>query len=168
MFQTSNFQIVIDESDAIQALLCDMKIHEIVTYNTEWAEKYNSFSQFFDLGDSLDYSTPDDKQDYIETCMSQWFMPDEYKTLDVRQYVIDKCETQEEIARVEYELDEFQKRNMDNVLRFLIYFVDHMRNNRLFWGVGRGSSVASYVLYLIGVHKINSLKYNLDIGEFLR
>jgi DNA polymerase III alpha subunit len=36
------------------------------------------------------------------------------------------------------------------------------------WGVGRGSSVASYVLFLIGVHRIDSMKYNLDYKEFLR
>jgi len=34
--------------------------------------------------------------------------------------------------------------------------------------VGRGSSVASYCLYLLGVHKINSLKFDLDIKEFLK
>jgi len=48
------------------------------------------------------------------------------------------------------------------------YFVDTMQANNVVWGVGRGSSVASYVLYLIGVHKIDSIKYNLDWQEFLR
>ena len=43
-----------------------------------------------------------------------------------------------------------------------------MKQNNLIWGVGRGSSVASYVLYLLGVHRIDSLHYNLDIAEFLR
>jgi DNA polymerase III alpha subunit len=43
-----------------------------------------------------------------------------------------------------------------------------MHQNNVVWGVGRGSSVASYVLYLLGVHKIDSLKYNLDIHEFLK
>jgi DNA polymerase III alpha subunit len=43
-----------------------------------------------------------------------------------------------------------------------------MRKENIVWGVGRGSSVASYVLYLIGVHKIDSLYYNLDVEEFLR
>jgi DNA polymerase III alpha subunit len=43
-----------------------------------------------------------------------------------------------------------------------------MRKHNIVWGVGRGSSVASYVLYLIGVHKINSMYYDLDIEEFLR
>ena len=43
-----------------------------------------------------------------------------------------------------------------------------MKQNHIIWGVGRGSSVASYVLYKLGVHRIDSLYYNLDIGEFLR
>ena len=43
-----------------------------------------------------------------------------------------------------------------------------MRDNQVIWGVGRGSSVASYVLYLIGIHKIDSMYYDLPINEFLR
>ena len=43
-----------------------------------------------------------------------------------------------------------------------------MRKNSVLWGLGRGSSVASYVLYLLGVHRINSLYYDLDIKEFLK
>ena len=56
-------------------------------------------------------------------------------------------------------------RNLFPVLKVLIYIIDTMRKNNLVWGIGRGSSVASYVLYLIGVHKVDS-KYNLDIKEF--
>ena len=54
------------------------------------------------------------------------------------------------------------------VLQFLIYFVDTLRANNVVWGVGRGSSVSSFCLFLIGVHKINPLLYNLDYREFLR
>jgi len=43
-----------------------------------------------------------------------------------------------------------------------------MRNNHVIWGVGRGSSVASYVLYKLGVHRIDSLFYDLSVDEFLR
>jgi DNA polymerase III alpha subunit len=49
-----------------------------------------------------------------------------------------------------------------------IYIIDPLRKNNSVWGVGRGSSVASYVLYLIGVHKIDSLFFDLDIEDFLR
>jgi len=59
-------------------------------------------------------------------------------------------------------------RELIDLLRYLKYFVDTMRANNIVWGLGRGSSVASYVLYLIGVHRINSMYYDLDIGEFLK
>jgi DNA polymerase III alpha subunit len=35
------------------------------------------------------------------------------------------------------------------------------------WGIGRGSSVSSYVLYVLGVHDVDSYAYDLDIGDFL-
>ena len=79
-----------------------------------------------------------------------------------------KCTTDKEIARCAEELIEFKKRDMNNLLRYMIYLVDFMRENNIVWGVGRGSSVASYVLYLIGVHKIDSIQYGLDWREFLR
>ena len=66
------------------------------------------------------------------------------------------------------ELEEFKKRDMLDLLKYMIYLVDFMRSNNIVWGVGRGSSVASYVLYLIGVHRVNSIQYDLDWREFLR
>ncbi len=62
----------------------------------------------------------------------------------------------------------YQERGLFDLLRYLTYLVDVMRDNQVIWGVGRGSSVASYVLYLLGVHRINSMFYDLDVGEFLR
>jgi DNA polymerase III alpha subunit len=62
----------------------------------------------------------------------------------------------------------YQKRDMFVLLQYLKYLVDTMRANNIVWGVGRGSSVASFVLFLLGVHKINSLYYDLPIEEFLK
>jgi DNA polymerase III alpha subunit len=95
-------------------------------------------------------------------------MPQEYKNFDIAQYVLELCKTQEELQRVGQELLLYQDRNLFMLLRFMKYLVDTLRKNNIVWGVGRGSSVASYVLYLIGVHKINSLYYDLDITEFLK
>jgi DNA polymerase III alpha subunit len=81
---------------------------------------------------------------------------------------LNQCTTDAELQRVADELMLFQERDLFNLLRWLKYFVDTMRANQVVWGVGRGSSVASYVLYLIGVHKINSMYYDLDISEFLK
>jgi hypothetical protein len=72
------------------------------------------------------------------------------------------------LARVDLELEEFQQRELVDLLRFLVYFIDTIRTNNVIYGVGRGSSIASYVLYLLNVHRIDSFKYNLDIKEFLK
>jgi DNA polymerase III alpha subunit len=82
--------------------------------------------------------------------------------------VLELCSTDAELQRVGEELLLFQERNLFDLLRYLKYLVDVMRENRLIWGVGRGSSLASYVLYLLGVHRINSMFYDLDPQEFLR
>jgi DNA polymerase III alpha subunit len=96
-----------------------------------------------------------------------WFMPNEYKTLDIEGFLVDQC-PKENYQRLIEEIELFRQHNMTDLLRYLKYLVDTMRENKIVWGVGRGSSVASYCLYLIGVHKIDSIKYNLDIKEFLK
>ena len=99
---------------------------------------------------------------------SQWFMPDNYRDMDIAEYVLSLCTTQEELQRCGEELLMFQERNLFDLLRYLKYFVDTMQDNHMIWGVGRGSSVASYVLYKLGVHRIDSMFYDLDPREFLR
>ena len=98
----------------------------------------------------------------------QWHMPGKYYKINVLQWLLEKCQTDEEKIRVQNEYDLFEKKNFIRVLQFLIYFIDTLRANNVVWGVGRGSSVASFCLFLIGVHKINPMLYNLDITEFLR
>ena len=95
-------------------------------------------------------------------------MPQEYKELDIAEYLLSLCQTDAELQRVGHELLEYQKLDFFDALRFLKYFVDIMRNNNIVWGVGRGSSVASYVLFLLGIHKIDSIKYNLSSDEFFK
>ena len=97
-----------------------------------------------------------------------WHMPEKYYQINVLQWLLDKCQNDEEKMRVQTEYDLFEKKDFIRVLQFLIYFIDTLRANNIVWGVGRGSSVASFCLFLIGVHKINPLLYNLDITEFLR
>lgn len=98
----------------------------------------------------------------------RWFIPDEYKHLDIAEYVLGLCKTDAELQRVGKELLMYNDRGLFDLLRYLKYLVDIMKYNTIIWGVGRGSSVASYVLYLLGVHKIDSMYYDLDPEEFLR
>lgn len=98
---------------------------------------------------------------------SNWFIPYEYKNMDIEQFLVEQC-PKENYDRLVQELDLYHKNNMIPVLKTMKYIVDTLRANNIVWGVGRGSSVASYTLYLIGVHKIDSVKYNIPIEEFFK
>ena len=108
-------------------------------------------------------------EEFDLACQNEWFMPDEYKLLDIEHWLLEQSPPWDpESTRLQEELAEFRQRNMLDLLRWLKYLIDTCRSNNIVWGVGRGSSVASYVLYIIGVHKIDPIKYNLDWREFLR
>lgn len=108
-------------------------------------------------------------EDYDSSLQTDWNMPDEYKQLDIEAWLKEQCPPWDpEATRLQDELVAYKARNMLDLLRWLKYFVDTCSKEGVVWGVGRGSSVASYVLYLIGVHNIDPIKYNLDWQEFLR
>lgn len=107
-------------------------------------------------------------EEFDQLQQSSWHMPIKYKEMDIAEWVLDQCSTSEQLQRVGQELILYQERNLFTLLQYLKYLVDTLRANNIVWGVGRGSSVASYVLYLIGVHKIDSIRYELEIEEFLK
>lgn len=123
-----------------------------------------------DLAPEIKSQTPPDceVQEWHKNNQRRWHMPDRYQQLDIAQHVLSLCQSQAELQRCGQELLLYQERNLFDLLCYLKYLVDIMRHNNIIWGVGRGSSVASYVLYKLGVHRIDSLHYNLDISEFLR
>jgi DNA polymerase III alpha subunit len=108
------------------------------------------------------------KELFDNICQSNWYIPDEYKVFDIYQYCLTQCTSDIEKQRVLEELQLFEDKKLIPLLQTLKYIVDVFRDNNVVWGVGRGSSVSSYVLFLLGVHKIDSIKYGLDYKEFLR
>lgn len=106
--------------------------------------------------------------EFDEQNQNHWHMPDEYKNLDIAKFILDQCQSEAELQRAGEELILFQERGMFVLLQYLKYLVDTMRKHNVVWGVGRGSSVASFILFLLGVHKINSLYYDLSIDEFIK
>ena len=107
-------------------------------------------------------------KEFDEKNINNWHMPEKYYQINVLEWLLDKCQNDQERSRVQMEYKLFEQKEFIKVLQFLMYFIDTVRTNNIVWGVGRGSSVASFCLFLIGVHKINPLLYNLDITEFLR
>lgn len=120
----------------------------------------------------LEFWTPLDNhnislEEYDTSMQSDWFIPEKYKNLDIEAFLVDQC-PEENYQRLVEELQEYRARNLVNLLRWLKYFVDTCSENNVLWGLGRGSSLASYVLFLLDVHSVDSVKYNLDWREFLR
>jgi len=108
------------------------------------------------------------QEQFDHDCQKRWRMPEEYRQLDIAQWLITQCKSDQELDRVCQELVIYHRLDLLDMLRYLKYLVDTLHDHNIVWGVGRGSSVASHVLYLIGIHRINSMKYQLDINEFLK
>jgi DNA polymerase III alpha subunit len=172
MKQNTKGEMIFDEQDLCDLLMqgrdvTKMKLTVCHTVNIEAA------AQILEDPDSLiTWTFPDDNDlsvpDWDNQQQRNWHMPDHYKNIDIAKHVLNLCQTDAELQRVGYELMMYQERNLFDLLKYLYYLVDLMKENNVIWGVGRGSSVASYVLYLLGVHRIDSMFYDLDPGEFLR
>jgi DNA polymerase III alpha subunit len=106
--------------------------------------------------------------EFHENCAKEWVFPVIYQQINVKTWLLDKCKTQIEVDRVNEEYKLFEERNLIMLLRLFIFLVNYMRENKLIWGIGRGSAVSSFCLYLIGIHRVDSLKYNLNIKDFLK
>lgn len=137
-------------------------LDELIKFNTAVKTNFDDLSELTPYSERTETVEEFDRNNQI-----QWFMPNEYKQMDIEGYLVNVCPKQNYERLIE-ELRLFRQHDMLDVLRYLKYFVDTMREHKLVWGVGRGSSVASYCLYLLGVHKIDSIKYKLDIKEFLK
>ena len=99
---------------------------------------------------------------------NSWLTPEPYASIDVLAWCLERCSTERERARVCEECAEMQLRSMLRLIRHLIYCVDTWRKAGVVWGVGRGSSVCSFVLFLVGINRINPLEYDLDLREWLK
>ena len=139
------------------------QVEDSIEYNRSVADLHAEL----DLLDSY-HSISQTVEEFDSILQRNWRMPKEYKELDIAAYVLGLCKEEHELQRVGEELILYQERDLFDLLRYLKYLIDTLRKNNIVWGVGRGSSVASYVLFLIGVHKIDSLYYNLNIDEFLK
>jgi DNA polymerase III alpha subunit len=165
-------QMVFSEDDCVHMLMCGQNIHVDgmlvdATVDLETAagilENVPTLVKYNEL--TLQAVTI---EDFDRMNQNRWLMPDEYKNLDIAEYVLNLCRSEAALQRVGEELLLYQARDLFDLLRYLKFLIDTMKAHNLIWGVGRGSSVASYVLYLLEVHRIDSLHYNLNIAEFLR
>ena len=165
--------MIFDEDDVCDLLMQGRDLALLKSMKVDASVDLEKASLLLDCVPALiNFDTLNDSEETLEEfdqrLQQTWHMPDEYRQLDIAQHILDLCTTDAELQRCGHELLLYQERDLFNLLRFLKYLVDVMTENQVIWGVGRGSSVASYVLYKLGVHRINSMFYELDVEEFLR
>jgi hypothetical protein len=163
-------QIIYNESDLVSMIMSGATIDSLKGMLVESGVNLETASAYLEqVPDLIEYLfTNMTVEEFDAVNQNSWHMPDEYRHMDIAEYVLSLCDSDEKLQRCGEELLLFQERNLFNLLRYLKYLVDTLQANRMIWGVGRGSSVASYVLYLLGVHRIDSMFYDLDPTEFLR
>jgi DNA polymerase III alpha subunit len=166
-------QIVLNSNDCMELVYSDYNMDNIIVNVDYDIDLFNKYTHIMNNNWPVLKANETVELDIIEfdkLNQTKWFMPDEYKDLDIVNYLMEKAKTQTHTIhqlRTKAELTVYKERGLLDLLRFLVYFVETMRKYNIVWGVGRGSSVASYVLYLIGIHKVDSIKYELNFNEFL-
>lgn len=108
-----------------------------------------------------------------------WQIPPEFLSLDVEEHVqtvfgerfstfgYDPAQEEAAFNRVAQELGEFRRRGLEDLLRVIIFVLHKFRETGQVWGVGRGSSCASYVLFLLGLHVVDPIKFEVPLEEFM-
>ena len=162
-------QIILNEEDLINLVMQGRDLDSVSSALVDDSVDIEAAAFWLEHVPNFTYWTEPDAQSVFDHMQqSTWHMPQEYRELDIAEHILTLCDTEAKLQRAGEELLLYQERGLFDLLRYLKYLVDVMKQNRVVWGVGRGSSVASYVLYLLGVHRIDSMYYELDPAEFLR
>ena len=155
------------------ALLRGAKPTEIRITDTNW--EMAQFNANCDEGDEL---LPDTDEVKID---KSWNLPLAWAALtdaDVEQIILEKAtdvistagyseqKVSEAYLRVEKELDEIKKRDMFQFVKAIMYVLETFSKNNICWGVGRGSSCASYILFILGLHVVDCVKFDVCMQEF--
>lgn len=109
-----------------------------------------------------------------------WRLPDEYRELNLENYIVSKFlnrsdeflkkygveQYDEAVVRIAAEYEQIEKRGMVEFMRTIIYVLDTFRKNEIIWGVGRGSSCACYILFVLGLHSVDCVQHQIPLEEF--
>lgn len=150
-------------------------------YVTDIDLDIHHYNKMVQSGDQIEIKTE------LNDISTEWTIPEQYLTMDVNEYVTkmftDEVETNfegdrskrfndeqihERVTRLNHELDLFKTHGLMQLLRTLIYIINTFEDKSVVWGPGRGSSVSSYILYLIKVHDVDSVAFDLDITDFIK
>ena len=164
-----NGLVLVNYENIPDMILSGIPLSNFYVEKNERTLKENNKTKEFVFGDINSYYKfyPDDVLLNSTPGINDWLIPEEYLTMDIEEYILSLANNTDEIIRINYELEIFKKRDLLVFLRISKYLIDIFKYKDIVYGVGRGSSVASFILYKIGIHRINSLEYDIDFSEFL-
>ena len=126
--------VIFTEQDAIDLLYTDPKFDLSKLFFDE-TKKYESALK--ELGLDLPVIQTAPKRESVDKFdnknINNWHMPEKYYQINVLEWLLEKCQSDEERLRVQMEYDLFEKKKFVRVLQFLIYFVDTLRQNNIVW-----------------------------------
>ena len=126
--------VIFTEDDAIDLLYTnpDFDISKLFFEDTA---KYDAALKELGLDLPTIRNTPERESlaEFDHKNREQWHMPESYYQINVLQWLLERCQTDEERMRVQLEYDLFEKKKFIKVLQFLIYFVDTLRANNIVW-----------------------------------
>ncbi len=154
----SNGLVIFTDQGLLQLARDGLSLDGLKALPSPEVEKFNLFS---------------DEQ--INTCFemdesrwSEWNTPVEFKEMDIHSYLRALVDDPVYQGRLELELKLFEERNMLSLVKHACYLIDYMKKNGFIWGVGRGSSAASLIFYLIGLHRIDPILHDIPLNEFIK
>jgi len=156
---------VYNDIDLFDLIMQGFSIDELIYDN---ADRDNKILNFIDCKSYLNYEPITNVEEFHKKNQLHWLMDSEYKDLDIETHCLNLCKTEVETQRVNMELNKFKEYELLDLLKYIKFMVDSFKKHNILWGIGRGSSVSSYILYLLGIHAVDSLKYKLDFSEFLK
>ena len=107
-----------------------------------------------------------------------WQLPEPYLSMDLRSTIVDRAVVrllelnyppdvnERATHRIMEEYEEIERRGMVEFFRTIIYIIDTFKKEGVVWGVGRGSSCASYILFILGLHSVDAVVYDVPLEEF--
>jgi DNA polymerase III alpha subunit len=110
----------------------------------------------------------------------EWRLPENYRMLNLenrivgtfmsrsdeflKKYGVEKYD--EAVLRIQAEYEQIEQRGMVEFMRTIIYVLDTFREKGIVWGVGRGSSCACYILFVLGLHAVDCVLHEIPLEEF--
>jgi DNA polymerase III alpha subunit len=162
-------QCVYSDTEAFNLIMQGIDIDSIYIENSS---RLNETLKYYECNDFNHYIPIDakDEESFHRLNQSLWKMPNEYLELDIADYlrgITSLYSNSEYLDRLEFELEKFEEYNLMDILRYMKYMVEVFEKKNVIWGIGRGSSVASLCLYLLGVHSVDPVMYDIKFDEFL-